>query len=61
MKLIYRCYSENLKSYLQAHGQSYEIKAIDIKTQVPFYGYLKTDSLEYWLAKWQHKDEEVTE
>jgi hypothetical protein len=39
MKLLYRCYSENLKSYLQAHGLSYELKAKDIKTDVPFYAF----------------------
>lgn len=56
MKMIYRCYSENLKSYLQDHGQSYEIKAKDIKTDCVFYGYLKTDRLEYLLDCWQHKE-----
>lgn len=56
MKLLYRCYSENLKSYLQAHGLSYELKAKDIKTDVPFCAFFKTDQLEYYLDRWQNPD-----
>lgn len=58
MKMLYRCYSENLKQYLQENGQSYELKAIDIKTDVPFYAYLNTDRLEYLLANWRKPQEE---
>jgi len=56
-KIIYRCYSEALKDYLNSNGQTYVIKAKDIKTDVPFYGYLNTDKLEFLLDKWTHKED----
>lgn len=55
MKLLYRCYDENLKNYLLSNGQRYELKALDIKTQRPFYAFVNTDYLENLIKIWEEK------
>lgn len=53
MKLLYRCYDENLKDFLLQKGQRYELKALDIKTQCPFYAFVNNDYLEKLIKIWE--------
>lgn len=54
-KKMYRCFSRNLKEFLEDKGEEVRIKAINENDGRTFWGFDRTNNLDLLLTEWSNK------